>query len=167
MNVPHKKSSKKARSLSIPAAGCENARINFYLMNGEPPAYGLNAEVIIKSFQHVGNVAAYVDMKPDTLNLSGKTRSVTCSIRLGEGYDITDIDASCVFLEERVKAEGISFNKRRQVATVTFDGPEVMSLLGEREESGNVSLTVRGQLKDGTRIKGKDTVAVIKKGKSK
>jgi hypothetical protein len=37
----------------IPKPGCDNPRINFYLMNGKPPVNGQNAEIVLKSFRYV------------------------------------------------------------------------------------------------------------------
>jgi hypothetical protein len=37
----------------IPKPGCENPRINFYLMDGHPPVNGQNAEMVIKRFRYL------------------------------------------------------------------------------------------------------------------
>lgn len=41
------------RGGDIPAPGNENARMNLWLMQGQPPATGKGAEVIIRSFRHL------------------------------------------------------------------------------------------------------------------
>jgi len=151
----------------IPEPGCENPRINFYLKDGKPPANGQDAEVVIKSFHYLPNISAYIDVEPEIFNLAKKNRWLTCNIRLGEDYDVGDIDPRCVLLEERVKAERIWFNRRKQVARIRFDGSEVQEMLAERSELGDVELMVRGQLTDGTRFKGKDTIRVIDKSGKK
>lgn len=150
----------------IPEPGCENPRLNFYLMGGDPPTNGQDAEIIIKSFQYLLNIPADIDIRPNTLNPARKGGWVTCRIRLGEGYNVADIDSCCILLEDRIKAEGLRFNKRKQVATAKFRCSKLQEILAELYEPGDVELTVRGQLSDGTRFKGKDTIRVIdKKGK--
>lgn len=41
------------RGGDIPSPGNENARMNLWLMQGQPPATGKGAEIIIRSFRHV------------------------------------------------------------------------------------------------------------------
>lgn len=151
----------------IPLPGTENPRINFYLMDGDPPQNGQDAEVVIKTFRHWPNIPAYIDIKPKTLKLAGKSSQVSFNIKLGEGYNVSDIDPCCIFLEEKLKPERFSINERRQTATAKFNGSGVQEILLERGELGEVELTIRGRLSDGTRFKGQDTVKVIrgKKGK--
>jgi len=151
----------------IPAPGCENPRINFYLMEGEPPTNEQDAEVVIKSFQYFGNIAAEIDIDPDTVNLASKGRWITCYISLGEGHNVADIDSCCVLLEERIKAERITLDEAEQVAIAKFSRAQVQDMLGELDVPGHVEVTVRGQLTDGTRFKGSDTIRVIDKGKKK
>lgn len=46
---------------NIPPAGAENARINFWLMNGIAPTNGQNADIVIKSFQYLPDITPEIN----------------------------------------------------------------------------------------------------------
>jgi hypothetical protein len=49
-------------------------------------------------------VEATIDIGPDTLNLKSKGKWITAYIELPEGYDVADIDATTVLLNDTVPA---------------------------------------------------------------
>jgi hypothetical protein len=145
----------------IPQPGTENPRINFYLMNGDPPTNSQDAEIVIRSLEFFPNIEAEIDLD-DTLNLASNNRWIKCSIKLNEGYRIDNLDFCCIFLEDSIKAEQIKIKKQQQLATAKFDCEKLKQLLSS-EGQPNVELTVRGQLIDGTRFIGKDKIKLVSK----
>jgi len=114
-------------------------------------------------------IEAGIDINPDTVNLKSKGKWITCHIWLPEGYDVADVNSYGVVLafgEEEVGAEWIWFNEQQQVVMTKFSRRDVCQMLAEHDELGQVELTVSGQLSDGTRFKGTDTIKVIDKGRT-
>jgi len=155
----------------IPTAECENPRMNLWLLPpkgsppgtpGAPPSDGKEAEVIIKRFLYLPiSIPANINICPMTLNLASEGWPVICLIRLGECYDVADIDSASVFLEDTIKAKWVWSRSRRQVAIAVFNRSEVQQMLAELNKLGDVGLTLTGRLVDGTRFEGTDTIKVI------
>jgi hypothetical protein len=108
-------------------------------------------------------IQAEIDIDPDTLNLAGKGKWITCYIWLPEGYDVADVNSYSVFLEDEIGAEWILVDEEEQNVMTKFSRSEVQEML----EPGDVELTISGELADGTRFEGTDTVRVIDKGRTK
>jgi len=104
---------------------------------------------------------ADIDIKPDTLNLKSKGKWITAYIELPEGYHATDIDVRSIRLEGEIRVE--HSDMQDGVLMVKFDRQELNYYLGET--TGYVTLTVSGELTDGTTFEGSDTIRVIDKGK--
>lgn len=105
-------------------------------------------------------IPATIEIHPETLNLKSKGKWVTCIIELPEGYDEADIDRSTVYLESDIPAEktvltGHSLN-------VKFDRGALDNKL---DPGDDIVLTVIGELTDGTKFQGQDTIRVISPGK--
>jgi hypothetical protein len=112
---------------------------------------------------------ASVSICPIRLNLRSKGKWITCHIELPEGYDVSDIDISTVMLNDEIQAE----LHPTEIGDYDSDGiPDLMvkfnraaltshiyHTLGIRHE--NVTLTITGQLTDGTPFEGSDTVEVM------
>ncbi len=118
-------------------------------------------------------ITSDIDIDPDTLNLKSNGQWITCYIELEEGYDVADIDISTILLNGIVSAEsepteiGDYDGDGIPDLMVKFDRAEVMGTLGETidYEEGikfyDVTITVTGELTDGTLFKGEDTVKAI------
>jgi len=114
-------------------------------------------------------VEATVDIDPDTLNLKSKGKWITCYIELPEGYDVHNIDVSTIMLNGQVSAE------LRPSEIGDCDGDGIADLMVKFSRSavqaivqpGEVELTVSGELADGTKFEGSDTIMVINPGKKK
>ena len=114
-------------------------------------------------------ISVTIDIDPDTLNLKRKGKWITCHIELPEGYDVSDIDVSTVMLNGEIQAE----SHPTEIGDYDGDGiPDLMvkfnraaltshiyHALGIRH--GNGTLTITGQLTDGTTFEGSDTIKVM------
>lgn len=147
----------------VPLAGSENPRINFWLMGGNAPNNGQDTEIVIESFQHLSDltVEAAIDIKPDTLNLTSKSKWVTCYIRPGDGWDVEDIDSSSVLLENEIEPESLRAYSKKQVMIAKFRREEVQAMLLKRGQTGRVELVVTGALDNGTGFEGTDTIKIV------
>ena len=149
----------------------------FYDSNGLAYDYKFTTEI---------NVVPYylpfgldVDITPNTLNLSSKGRWITCRIWLPEDWDVADINSCSIFYGDEedgieIKASRIWFDEQEQVVMAKFDRDhseveEMLVELYEIDELGKVEveLTVSGELANGTRFGGTDTIRVIDKGGKK
>jgi parallel beta-helix repeat protein len=134
---------------------------------------------------------ATIDLRPDTLNLKSKGRSVTACVRLPAGFDVCDIDVSTVRLNDVVPGRA-KFGKMRELLglkCVTWAIEEtdedlaqdltnltrglakrrrrVLVVQFDRQavcallSPGEQTIEVSGRLKDGTLFAGTDTIKVI------
>jgi hypothetical protein len=115
-------------------------------------------------------ISATVDLDPDTLNLKSKGKWVTAYIELPEDYDVTDIDVDTVTLEDAVPAE----HRPTELGDYDDDGFTDLMVKFNRQAlieyldgtTGEVTLTVSGELGDGTPFEGNNTITVINPGKN-
>ncbi|UCE16907.1 MAG: right-handed parallel beta-helix repeat-containing protein [Candidatus Bathyarchaeota archaeon] len=120
-------------------------------------------------------VVATVNVVPNTLNLKSNGEWTTCYIELPEGYNVSAIDIYSIRLSDTFP---VSFLSNPPVPVPTEIGdydndtiPDLMVKFNRTAltshiyhtlgiEYGNVTLTITGNLTDGTRFEGKDTVKV-------
>jgi hypothetical protein len=100
---------------------------------------------------------------PRTINLASKGKWITCYIWLLEDYDVADIDPNGIVLEDEIEAESFRVDEQQQIAIVRFSRSEVQGIL----TTGEVELTITGQLTDGTVFEATDIIKVIDKGGKK
>ena len=110
-------------------------------------------------------VEAEIDINPDTLNLQSKGKWITCHIRLGEDYNVADINPNTVLLEEQIAADLIKLEG--QAAMAKFSRSALQEMLADLDTLGEVELLVSGELIDGTKFEGTDVITVIDKGGKK
>jgi len=140
-----------------------------------------NGKVFVGSFDGriyaFGPPAATVDVDPDTLNLKSQGQWITVYIQLSECLDAIDIDASTLLLngtispvldpqydfvtnsseylvdniEDGVLERMVKFN-RTEVSSWIYDDLGI--------QFGNVTLTITGELNDGTPFEGADVIFV-------
>lgn len=82
---------------------------------------------------------------------------------LPERYNVADIDANSVFLEDEIQAQSLWLDGQGQVAIAKFNRSDVQETL----TVGQVELTITGQLTDGTVFEGTDVIQVIDKASQK
>ncbi len=119
-------------------------------------------------------IEATVDIDPDTLNLKGKGKWITCYIELSGDYDVADIDATTVLLNWDIPAvvdTQHGFTSNPESYLMDHDGDGILECmvkfdrtgLETLDSGGPVELTVVGLLNDGTPFRGTDTIRVISK----
>jgi parallel beta-helix repeat protein len=121
-------------------------------------------------------VTATLDVAPDTLNLRSVDEWITCFVELPESYDVSDIDVSTVMLNDTIPVSlldvpapepvpieiGDSDNDTIPDLMVKFDRAMVSaSILSKGITYGNVTLTIAGELFDGTPFEGSDSIRVV------
>ncbi len=106
-------------------------------------------------------VNASVNIDPDVLNLKSSGKWITAYIEPPDGYDVQDINIDSVrlggFLDvQRSEIQG-------SVLMVKFDREGVVAYLEDLQVTppADVTLTVTGELGDGTEFTGDDTIRVI------
>ncbi len=102
-------------------------------------------------------ITAGVEIKPEIVNLSSRGKWITCWVWLGEEYDIGGVDTNSILLEGQIAAEHIRVDEEKRVIMVKFSRSEVCDGL----EVGEAELIVSGELVDGTKFEGTDTVRII------
>jgi parallel beta-helix repeat protein len=113
-------------------------------------------------------VTATVDIRPDPLNLRGRGEWVTAYIELPEGYDVNDINVSSIMLNGAVPVDldapipiGDYDNDTVPDLMVKFNKTAVSQLiLSQGIMTGNVTLTITGQLHNGTLFEGSAVIEV-------
>ncbi len=120
-------------------------------INGQKHAFLLNP---------IPPIPAEIDMDHDTLNLSSNGKWISCHIWLPEDYDVADVNTNSILLEGQIAAAQVWVNEEEQVVMAKFGRADVQDVLG----TGEVELTVSGELIDGTKFEGTDMIRVIDKG---
>jgi hypothetical protein len=102
------------------------------------------------------------------LNLSSNGKWVNCTIRLGEGYDVGDIDVGSITLNNEVPTSG-EVDTEEEFLLVRFDRGLVQNMLGDMlgDDERTVELHVRGKLLNGTDFAGADSIKVVQKENKK
>ena len=123
-------------------------------INGQKHAFLLNP---------IPPIPAEIDIALDTLNLSSNGKWISCHIWLPEDYDVVDVNADSILLEGQIAAAQVWIDEEEQVVMVKFSRAEVQDIL----EAGEIELVVSGELIDGAKFEGMDTIKIIDKGDKK
>jgi predicted secreted protein len=113
-------------------------------------------------------IHATVDIDPRTLNLESKGKWVTGYIELPNGYNVADMDVSSILINESISVDtaaptaiGDYDNDGIADLMVKFNRTAVSQLIvGKGIKFGNVTLTLNGELFDGTPFEGSDVIHV-------
>jgi hypothetical protein len=120
-------------------------------------------------------ISGGIDIDPDTLNQKSNGLYITCYIELESGYDVADIDVSTILLNGVVSAESSPATVDDYDLDgvpdlmVKFDRAAVQSRVGgttdyvEGTKFYDYTITITGELTDGTLFEGEDTIKVIQK----
>jgi len=115
---------------------------------------------------------AVIDIDPGSLNLRSKGNWITCFVELPGGYDVADIDVSTMMLNGTIPVDpsaptaiGDYDNDDVPDLMVKFERDKVIShILGNidiEERFTTVTLTITGNLYDGTQFQGSDIIKII------
>jgi len=109
-----------------------------------------------------------IDVKPDTLNLKSRAQWVTVYIELAPGYDVADINVSSIKLNNTLPVDPSA-----PPSIGDYDGDSVADLmvslnrtsvseliLSKGIMTGNVALTMTGELDDETPFEASDVISV-------
>ncbi len=129
-------------------------------LDGNPRVSGYAIDM--GAYESLPAIEAVVKIRPNTLNLRSRGKSITCRISLPEDYNVTDIDTNSVFLEGQIPADRVWLGDEFTIAK--FSRRAVKEMLAELETPAEVELLVSGELSDGTIFEGTDTIRVIDKG---
>jgi hypothetical protein len=100
---------------------------------------------------------AQVHIQPRTINLQSEGKWLTCRIRLAHGQNAADIDPDTVLLDDEIEPNSFRVHSGASSALAFFSYRDLQDIV----DAGRVELTVTGQLTDGTKFTGKDTIKVI------
>jgi len=106
-----------------------------------------------------GVVTTTIDINPNTLNLRSMGRWITAFINLPEGYNAENINTSTILLNDTILAEyargsKIRFNRAEVIAHILNSGEITESFM-------TITLTITGELNDGTWFEGHDEIRII------
>lgn len=124
----------------------------------------LSVEEIKAHYEEVEVVKATIDIDPDTLNLASKGRWITAYVELPSEYDARNINIFTVRLNAIISAETqpteIGDYDKGGIADlmVKFDRSAVEKVVPVGDK---VTITISGQLSDGKKFEGTDTIRVI------
>jgi uncharacterized membrane protein len=128
--------------------------------NGWIVGHGINPDGNTHAFLLIPKIEVEVEITPRTLNLSNSGKWISCHIWLPEEYDVADVNTNSISLEGQITAAQVWGNEEEQVVMTKFSRADVQDIL----EAGEVELIISGELIDGARFEGKDTIRVIDKG---
>lgn len=129
--------------------------VNDGTVNSAPDTVTITAEE-----SEVEDVEAEVEIKPETINLKSKGK-FKAFIELPESYSADEVVLATVVCEGAHAIDGRVDGEDRYIAT--FNTQDLRITVSSKDEE--VTLTVSGELEDGTKFTGSDTVKV--KGKDK
>lgn len=106
-------------------------------------------------------IPADVQIRPKTINLSSNGKWIICFLWLPEDYDVADVDTNSILLNGQIQPTRVWINEEDSVVMLKFSRSEIRDIL----EAGEVELTVSGELVDGTKFEGTDTIRIIDKNR--
>ena len=153
------------------------------LVSGKPDLFLENVENKVNNYAEgsitigIPVISATIYIDPNTLNLKSQGNWITAYLQLPEVYNPEDIDATTILLNETIspildpKYDFVTDSSEYIVdhdgdgileRMVKFNRTEVASwiCIDLGIEYGNVTLTITGELFDGTPFEGKDTIKV-------
>jgi hypothetical protein len=126
----------------------------------------------VKLWVYKTRIEATVDVDPDNLNLGARGRFVTAYVEL-DGADVKDIDPTSVLLNNQISPvldERYGFVTSEEAYIVDHDENGILERMLKFDRQavqavlspGNiVTITISGQLNDGSKFEGEDTLRVL------
>jgi len=129
-------------------------------IDGDPRITGTKIDIGADEFASVP-ITAIVKITPKTLNLQSSGKWINCTIQLPDEYNVGNVDNESIVINGQSEAVWFNTDQKANKLLVKFDRFENQQLLKE----GSVPLTVTGQLVDGTKFVGSDTIRILSKKK--
>ena len=130
-------------------------------IDGNPRIAG--AKIDIGADEVVPVINAVVKVMPKTLNLRSSGKYISCIIQLPGEYSIGDVDTDTIVLNEQVRPAWYRTDEASNKLFAKLGRYQTGQLL--KDSQGLVELTVTGELYDGTKFEGSDTIRVLTSGK--
>ena len=134
-------------------------------IDGDARMSGTGVDIGADEVAAVLTIHAIVKVTPKALNLASKGNWITCSIALGDDYDIGDVIVGSVKLNNELTPVRIQISEDDQKMLVKFDRSLTQEMLSDAENAA--SLTVTGSLEGGPDFAGDDTIKIVKTGSKK
>jgi len=146
----------------------ESGLILKLIWDSKTPTYIAHEEM--KTVETGIEIAATIDIEPETLNLRSRIRWLTARIELPEGYDVANINVSSILLMGIIP---VDLNAPKAIGDYDGDGQPDLEVkfyvrdILEASSSGStnkfveVALTISGKLNDGVLFQGSDTIKII------
>jgi predicted outer membrane repeat protein len=130
-------------------------------LDGKPRVIGCRIDM--GAYEYGQLVPVEVRIVPRTITLASKGKWLSCSIWPPENYNVADIDSDSILLRCEIEPEQFSVDEQAQVATARFNREELRGIIS----TGEVELTITGQLSDGILFEGTDIIKVVDRGGGK
>ena len=132
-------------------------------IDGHPRISGKKIDIGADEF--VPSLTVDVKVTPRTLSLHSSGEFISCTIQLPSEYSIENIDKKSIVLNGAIQPESYNDGKGVKKLIIKFDRSETQKLLKDLDSGDSVSLTITGQLVDGTKFVGSDTIRILSKKK--
>lgn len=127
-------------------------------IDGNPRIAG--AKIDLGADEVVPPIPVVVRVMPRTLNLQSNGEWISCTVKIPDEYSIYDVNTDTIALNKQIQPAWYKTNEEANKLLIKLDRYDTQQLLKDLE--GMVPVTVRGELLDGTKIKGSDEIRVIK-----
>lgn len=142
----------------------EDAGLTDTDIDGDPRLSGTRVDIGADEVVTAESIEAIVKVTPKTLNLTSNGNWITCTVALGDNYDIGDVILGSITLNDKLQPVRAQIDEAEQKLLVKFDRAETQEMLSNAESPA--LMTVSGKLTDGTDFEGDDTIKIVtSKGK--
>lgn len=133
-------------------------------IDGNPRIAGTKIDMGADEF--VPPLAVVVTITPRTLNLRSSGGWIFCTIQFPIEHSISDVDTDSIFLNKEIKPVSYTTDEKANKLVAKYDRKDLQQFINlQKDLEGLVALTVNGELTDGMKFMGSDTIKVLKKGK--
>ncbi len=133
-------------------------------IDGNPRISGVKIDMGADEF--VPPLTVVVKITPKTLNLRSRGGWIICTIQFPNEHSISDISTETIFLNEKNQPVSYTTDEKANSLVIKFDRNDTQQLLIKLKDlEGEVPLTITGELTDGMKFTGSDTIKVLTKGK--
>jgi hypothetical protein len=133
-------------------------------IDGQARLSGASVDIGADEFVVVTAIQAIVKVTPKTLNLTSNGNWITCTVALGDNYDIGDVVLGSIMLNDELEPVRTQIDEAEQKLLIKFDRAETQEMLSNA--ASPALMTVSGKLTDGTDFEGDDIIEIVtSKGK--